>query len=302
LDYRLDNEDIRPFTTILPAMAMIHRWHTDFAGRKGLSVPEQNDMFRLVEGFAEGPYAELLQDAGQMSPTRRYRIARQLAAFTGLSVERLEATNWRIGPNVYCEEYASEEGKILSQLDGRLKYPAYENGKVPIVDPKLDPAVDIFRRGVGRLAALGVIPSRFNNPEYTVINPMSGDPHWVYDGIWENRRIHEAMLELISITPKLRVLDVAGYYDLNCPTPRQSSFWHELGRMAGTGVIRIGEKALYEDSPIELFGGHVSVKALSMPMGHQFAYDIEARTQFTQELRVLFGDLRRSYMDIPPRS
>jgi carboxypeptidase C (cathepsin A) len=272
LNYDKDNVDPRPFIGSLPAIIMTNNYHRGLVPQ---SLGTESKLFRSADDFSMGDYADLLAQSRMSSP-RRNRIVQKLAELTGLSIANLEATNMRINPAVYCAERFADNGQILSVLDGRLRYDAYQTNETNHIDPKLDRIVPSFVNGIRQMAVNGEIPSIFDDPNYMGILPIGGQsPHWPYTGIWEKRRVHEAVLKLIELVPNLQVFDIAGYYDPNCSAPKQRAVWREIQELNPN--IELHEH-LADDH--ELFGSAepgVAVDVVCAPMGHQFAYDFVAR-------------------------
>lgn len=260
------DEDPAPFTTSLPAIAMAHYHHANYGDRAPMyfdadSVQEEYYRFKYARDFSENEYSNALKD-GPLTPRRRAEIIQRLVAFTGLPPEYIDEEDLRIAPWNYAQDRLSHKGKILSLIDSRI---AFEQRDGIRIDPTLDDWEPIYKKAVlESLTDAGI--DLFHEDSYRGIT-LADMAKWEYTGIWQEKRVHEAMEELLRLNPNIRILDFNGFYDLNCPAPRSATFWREMQRRVGNLCVKMHIEPKYVDHISH--DPSIAVDSFVLPMGHQ---------------------------------
>ena len=74
-----------------------------------------------VRTFAQGPYAAALAKGQDVPPAEADAVARQLAAYTGLSVQYIKEANLRVEPSRFRKELLRNERRTLGRYDARFE-------------------------------------------------------------------------------------------------------------------------------------------------------------------------------------
>ena len=115
----------------LPSFAAI-AWYYDKVPHTGT----MKDYVQKVREFARGPYATALEQGDQLPPDDFEAIAKQLAAFTGLSVEYVKDSKLRISATHFRKELFRGDDQILGRYDARFEaFDADAAGENPGFDP-----------------------------------------------------------------------------------------------------------------------------------------------------------------------
>jgi len=202
--------------TYLPSYAAI-AWFYD-------KVPHTGTMKEFVEKareFSRGPYAAAL-DKGDRLPADQFDdIAKQVAGFTGLSVQYVKDAKLRLSATRYRKELFRDDDTILGRYDARFQaFDVDAAGEAPGFDPS-DTGIS------------GVYVGAFHEylqTELKYVTTMSYDLH--YDGKqewdWKHRASGgrgeqtqpDTVIDLgdaIRKNPKLKVFSANGWFDLATP-------------------------------------------------------------------------------------
>lgn len=204
--------------TYLPSYAAI-AWYYK-------KVPQTGTMEEFVEKarqFARGPYAEALDQGGNLPPQRFEEIAKQVAAFTGLSVQYVKEAKLRISPTRYRKELMRDDEQILGRYDARFEaFDADSAGEFPSFDPS----------GTG---VTGAYVSAFHNYLQTELKYSNNAPYYLYSpdtGKWDWNHhpaggrggwtMHEPdttldLADTMRKDPALKVFSANGWFDLATP-------------------------------------------------------------------------------------
>lgn len=268
-DYE-QSEDSRPFTSSLPVMALVSQFH----GRLNRRTPP-HILYDEVDRFAKSDYLKALTTE-HLSQEQRNGIVERLATYTGLPADLIERSDLRISPQTFGEELLRDRGLELSMLDGRVTCP---RGAPVTIDRALD------EREAKRIAARNL--GNFH-PQSVYQGTKSVLGEWDFTGIWKERRVHEAMIDLLRENPNLRILHAAGMYDLNTPPACSEIFWEGIQDETGIDIRRdhSSQSLLsYRETP----GVHIA----TFPTGHQMGVDEYSRLQLGTALRSLTRMLRK---------
>lgn len=81
---------------------------------------------KQVRDYAEGPYAAALDKGLSISDAEKTAVAKQLAAYTGLSEDYIEKANLRVSLGQFMEELQRSKGVIVGRLDSRFTGPTFD--------------------------------------------------------------------------------------------------------------------------------------------------------------------------------
>ncbi len=160
--------------------------------------------------FAHGEYAAALEKGDELSPAEQQQIVAKLARFTGLSPRYLEQTNLRVNPQRWFKELLRDKRLTVGRIDARFTgMDADAAGERDEYDPSLasyDGAfVAVFQDYVRR--ELGWNSEMYYTLSANVRPWDQGQPG----------QAGEALRSAMTQQGNLRVLVVAGYYDVATP-------------------------------------------------------------------------------------
>lgn len=105
----------------LPSYAATAAYH------KVTPAPADMDAFlKQVRDYAMGPYAAALNQGLSLSDADKQAVAKQLSAYTGLSVDYLMHANLRVSLGQFMEELQRSKGVIVGRLDSRFTGPTFD--------------------------------------------------------------------------------------------------------------------------------------------------------------------------------
>ncbi len=201
-----------PYILFLPTYAATAWYH------KRLDESLQRDLADLlaeVETFALGEYAAALMRGDELPARDRERIAAQVARYTGLSAQYVEATNLRVNIHRFVKELLRDQRRTVGRLDSRYKGIdrdaageglEYDPSYAIIQGPYSGTLNDYVRR---ELEFESDLP-------YEILTERVHP--WSFD---ENQNsflnVGETLRKAMSMNPHLRVFVANGYYDLATP-------------------------------------------------------------------------------------
>jgi carboxypeptidase C (cathepsin A) len=211
---RASGYDLEP-KTYLPSYAAI-AWYFN-------KVPHTGTMEEFVEKareFARGPYAEALDEGNTLAPAKFDAIAKQVAAFTGLSEQFVKEAKLRISPSRFRKELLRDQEQILGRFDARFEGPdADAAGEYPSYDPS-DTGIS------------GAYVATFHNYLQTELKYTSADTYFLHGPgtekwNWEHhpaggrsQREPNTVLDLADTlrkNPALKIFSANGWFDLATP-------------------------------------------------------------------------------------
>ncbi len=201
-----------PYMLFLPTYAATAWYH------KRLSAAYQRDLVATlaeVEAFAFGDYALALLRGDALPDDEQQRIAEQLAAYTGLSVEYVRATNLRINIHRFVKELLRDQRRTVGRLDSRFTgIDRDAAGEYHEHDPSLSGIMGPYGGAMN-----GYVREELEYENDLPYEILTGRVHpWNYSA-WENRYVEvgETLRKAMAINPFLRVHIASGYYDLATP-------------------------------------------------------------------------------------
>ncbi|WP_044561754.1 S10 family peptidase [Azospirillum sp. B4] len=171
--------------------------------------------------FARGPYAAALAKGQTITPEEEDAVAKQLSAFTGLSVDYLKRTKLRIDLFRFQKELLRDKRQTVGRFDSRfLGVDTDAAGEGPEYDPS-DSAINSAFISSLRAYVGGDLGYK-TDLEY---RPGSDDANEQWD--WHHKVPTVGKLEVPDVAldlsaamrqnPRLQVLSLNGYYDMATP-------------------------------------------------------------------------------------
>lgn len=202
-----------PYILFLPTYVATAWYH------KRLDADLQRDLRATLdqaEAFALNEYAPALMRGAALPPDERARIVGELARFTGLLPEYIEATNLRINIDRFVKELLRGERRTVGRLDSRFKgIDRDAAGEHHEYDPSLAIITGPYTATLNHYVRADL---QFESDlPYEILN-FSINKDWSY-AEHENQYVNvaETLRKAMSINPFLRVLVANGYYDLATP-------------------------------------------------------------------------------------
>ena len=212
--WRSDQEFVR----YLPTFAAVAAYHKKLA-----HVPTDLPAFlKAAEDFALGEYLGALALGDRLPTTDRDRIATQLSGLTGLSPAFLIQSHLRVPEARFRQELLRNENRIVGRIDARF---AGVGGDATAGSPDYDAAETAIRSAF--ISAVNAYlfdtlgyrtPLRYRPEYYEVISDAWDFRHRQVGS--EEVTAATVNLDLASVmrqNPRLRVLEVHGYYDMATP-------------------------------------------------------------------------------------
>jgi carboxypeptidase C (cathepsin A) len=160
--------------------------------------------------FAHGPYAQALEKGDELTPAEHQKIVAETARMTGLSPKYIEETNLRISPQRWFKELLRDKRKTVGRLDARFTGmdvdAAGERNEYDSSEASYEGAYSaMFQDYVKR-------ELKWNSEAYYAI---TGNVRPWDQG--QPGQPAEALRSAMTQQGTLKVLVVAGYYDLATP-------------------------------------------------------------------------------------
>jgi carboxypeptidase C (cathepsin A) len=132
LNYGIRNAGFdRIYIGYLPSYAAAAWYHNKLA-KKPADLPA---FLQEVRAWAAGPYLTALEKGSDLSPQESDAIARQLSAYTGLSVQFLQENHLRVSLSRFRKELLRDQHRTLGRYDARFTgIDADDGGDTPEFD------------------------------------------------------------------------------------------------------------------------------------------------------------------------
>jgi carboxypeptidase C (cathepsin A) len=207
------NNDV-PYILLLPTFTTIAAYH------KRLAPELMQDIAKTrpeVERWASNDYALALAKGDAISPEERQKVVEQVARYTGLPTQVVDANNMRIDVPTFTSELLKDQKLIVGRLDGRFAGPD-PGGRH---DGEYDPTAS---------AILPPYTSVFYNYVRTELGYQSDMPYKVF--AWDESAFEQwnwgsgiqglpdtapGLRSAMVKNPYLKILVMEGYYDLATP-------------------------------------------------------------------------------------
>jgi len=213
-DLRPDHTNERPFVHLLPAMAAAARYH-DMTG--GNLPSDRWELLEKARKWAQEEYLEALWEGVDLQGEERQRITEEMAAFTGLPRDFLQAENLRVPASKFAGRLLQDRGKFLSLYDSRVaaygtKYSFSEDPLVFMTGP---PYITSFRQYLANNLGLKI------DRRYIQLNEKAGKKWDFYSGAENGAfgypNVVGEMAKAMRRDPHLDLFVAMGIYDLVCP-------------------------------------------------------------------------------------
>lgn len=168
-----------------------------------------------VKEFAMGDYTLALMQGSAIPPGKRADIVRQLAKYTGLTLEYIDQTDLRINIMRFCKELLRSEGRTVGRFDSR--YTGIDR----------DSAGETFEYDPSSAVVQGAYTATLNDYVRRELEFESDLPYeilsrrvhpWDYsDHQNEYVNVSDTLRKAMTINPALKVFVANGYYDLATP-------------------------------------------------------------------------------------
>jgi carboxypeptidase C (cathepsin A) len=165
-----------------------------------------------ARSFTWGEYMTALTRGNTLADAERRAVAQKLARLTGLSAEFVEQCNLRVSAGRFRKELLRDKRLVVGRLDSR--FTAHD----------LDAAGEQQEFDPSNTALQGGYTATFSDYvrnelkwESDLHYPTSGNVRpWKWDDVGENRYMDmtEPLRQTMARNPTLRVLFLAGYYDM----------------------------------------------------------------------------------------
>ena len=195
--------------------------------------PDLMSFVAQAKAFASGPYAAALQKGDSISDEEKASVARQMAQLTGLSEAYILQSNLRVQPNRFQRELLRDRREIIGRIDSRfVGTEADAAGEQPSYDPQASAITgafvsafnDYLYRDLGYKS-----PLTFRPNNYAGIGNDWNFQHNSPDGQQFAANVSSDLAQAMRENPRLRILNVAGLYDLATPFFAAE---YDLGHMA----------------------------------------------------------------------
>ncbi|MDR3444219.1 MULTISPECIES: peptidase S10 [unclassified Dyella] len=175
-----------------------------------------------VRAFARGPYATALAKGQDVPPAEADAVARQLAAFTGLSAEYIKEANLRVDPSRFRKELLRNERRTIGRYDARFEGVDEDSaGETPDYD-----ASDTGISGAFVTAFHDYVSNQLNYHSDLEYRPTFGDIGKAWD--WKHQAagikrplqttyVAGDLAHAMRTNPNLQLLSINGYYDFATP-------------------------------------------------------------------------------------
>ncbi len=176
-----------------------------------------------ARAFATGPYAAAIAKGNAIDPAEFHAVARQMAAFTGLSVEYIERADLRVDLGHFMAELLRDQRRSVGRLDSRYTLSVSDpNSSGPDNDP-------------AGTAIAGAYIATFHDYVANTLGYKTDMPYRVsayalpgFEWDWKHRAPGEGEHQIAPNTgvdlawtmrtnPFLKVIALNGYYDMATP-------------------------------------------------------------------------------------
>jgi hypothetical protein len=250
-----------PYATVLPALALTNTFHS-----RQLHPPSPSEAQKLYNQVADWANSEFVRGFEAPKGPLRQRVARQLIKLltptwttdTGLTDAFFAEHGLGIDPVPYAANYAGPR-KVKSVVDGRYIQDTRQTNPYVMYEP--GPPLD-YRYPTERIAVEGLsCDDGAVDPLFAHLMPLyirhfnrrMGRPYdepfrvhlpafhgWGFPDIWQKRRAHEAMEQLLARNPTIRFLHIGGLYDEIDPIGHATRFWNTMHKRTGIAVSHGG--------------------------------------------------------------
>jgi carboxypeptidase C (cathepsin A) len=206
------------YQTYLPSYAAAAAYHHRLATQPADLPAFLNE----VRDFANGPYVAALAKGDNISPAELDAVAKQMSAYTGLSVDFLKRANLRVDLQRFRKELLRDQRRTIGRYDSRFtaidadaagEGPEYDASDVQVAGPFNAALHDYLERDLGYVTEMTYFPS---GPG---INQAWDWKHKA-PGAQRPQQVADTALDLSAAmreNPKLKLMSLNGWYDMATP-------------------------------------------------------------------------------------
>ncbi len=167
-------------------------------------------MAKQAREFAHGEYALALEKGDEISPAEYQKVVKDTARMTGLSTKYIEQTNLRISPQRWFKELLRDKRKTVGRLDSRF------------VGMDVDAAGERAEYDASQPAYYGAYSAAFQDYVRRDLKWNTDLYYHITGNVrpWDqtgNTEVAEVLRSAMTEQGSLKLLVVAGYYDLATP-------------------------------------------------------------------------------------
>ncbi len=206
------------YQTYLPSYAVTAAYHHKLAK----DPADMNAFLQEVRDFANGPYVAALAKGSNISEAELDSVARQMSAYTGLSVDFLKRSDLRVDLSRFRKELLRDQRRTVGRYDSRFtaidvdaagESPEYDASDVQVSGPFIASLHDYLGRELGYTTDLDYRPSGQG------IN-QAWDWKHKPPGSQRAQNVADTALDLSAAmrqNPKLKLYSLNGLYDMATP-------------------------------------------------------------------------------------
>lgn len=207
-----NNSNDLPYPLLLPTFTMIAAYHHKLSGDLTADLGKTRDE---VVRWALNDYTLALGKGDALTPEEHRKIVEQLARYTGLRTDVIEAHNLRIDVPIFTHELLLDQKLVTGRLDGRFTSPNpgneryYDPTGSAILPPYTSAFYNYLRTELNYKIDMPYRVFAYDQPEFEKWdwgNAEQGFPSTAGG-------LRAAMIK----NPYMKVLVMEGYYDLATP-------------------------------------------------------------------------------------
>jgi carboxypeptidase C (cathepsin A) len=264
-DLSADNPGANPgsdeaYVTALPTYAATAWYHNRLVGSR---PAELEPFLAQVEQFANTDYLQALQMGSELDPQRTQQIARQIAAYTGLSADYVLKSNLRLEGGQFTKQLQSDADLTTGRFDTRFSGPDmdplskeadYDPQSAAIGSAYVTAFNDYVRKDLHFGSDLTYKPEidiahwSFEHQQPGSSSPASGSTNVMPD-----------LASALKYNPKLKVMLNGGYFDLATPFYEG---WYEMHHLPIPANLQNNIEYHYYQSGHMVYANEASLKQI----------------------------------------
>lgn len=207
-----ENNDL-PLVLILPSYATTAWYHKRLSpAMQSRSVTE---IAKQAEDFAMNEYLPAMMRIDRLSASERASLLEKFSAFTGLSKEFIDRSNFRVDLGQFNKELLRGERRTTGRLDSRFKgIDRDAAGSRPDSDPSMDAIRPPYTAAFNAYVR-GELGYR-TDTEYYILGGGINAP-WNYGQSNGYADTSMSLKDAMSKNPYMRIMLAQGYYDMATP-------------------------------------------------------------------------------------
>ena len=206
------------YQTYLPSYAVTAAYHNRLAQKPA----DMTAFLKEVRDFANGPYVSALAKGSNISEAELDSVAKQMSAYTGLSVDFLKRADLRVDLARFRKELLRDQRRTVGRYDSRFtaidsdaagENPEYDASDVQVSGPFIAAVHDYTEKELGYTTELAYRPSGQG------INQAWDWKHKA-PGAQRASQVANTALDLSAAmrqNPKLKLYSLNGWYDMATP-------------------------------------------------------------------------------------